>query len=76
MNNFTFFAPTKVVFGKNSEEEVGALVREQGAKKVLIHFGGQSAKKSGLLCRVTESLEKAGISVVTLGGVQPNPRLS
>ena len=52
MNNFTFCAPTKVVFGKGVETQVGELCKEQGATKVLVHFGGQSAKKSGLLDRV------------------------
>lgn len=76
MNNFTYYTPTKVVFGKGAEEQVGALVKEQGCKKVLVHFGGQSAKKSGLLGRVCESLAAAGVDYVSLGGVVPNPRLS
>lgn len=76
MNNFTYYTPTKVVFGKKAEEQVGALVKEQGCKKVLVHYGGSSAKKSGLLDRVTASLEAEGISYVMLGGVVPNPRLS
>lgn len=76
MNNFTFCAPTKVVFGKGVETQVGELCREQGATKVLVHFGGQSAKKSGLLDRVFASLDEAGIPYVSLGGVKPNPRLS
>ena len=76
MNDFTFQAPTKVVFGKGVENQVGQLCKEQGATKVLVHFGGQSAKKSGLLDRVFASLDKAGIPYVSLGGVKPNPRLS
>ncbi len=76
MNDFTFQAPTKVVFGKGVENQVGQLCKEQGATKVLVHFGGQSAKKSGLLDRVYASLDKAGIPYVSLGGVKPNPRLS
>ena len=76
MENFNFYAPTKVVFGKGTEEQVGALVKEQNCKKVLVHFGGQSAKKSGLLDRVYASLDAAGIDYVSLGGVVPNPRLS
>lgn len=76
MENFNFYAPTKVVFGKGAEEQVGALVKEQNCKKVLVHFGGQSAKKSGLLDRVYASLDAAGIDYVSLGGVVPNPRLS
>ena len=76
MNDFTFQAPTKVVFGKGVENQVGQLCKEQGATKVLVHFGGQSAKKSGLLDRVYASLDKAGIPYVSLSGVKPNPRLS
>lgn len=76
MLNFTYYAPTKVVFGKDTESKVGELVTEFGCKKVLVHFGGQSAKKSGLLDRVFDSLKKAGIEYVELGGVVPNPRLS
>lgn len=76
MLNFEYNTPTKVVFGKGAEEGTGALVKEQGCKKVLVHFGGKSAKASGLLDRICLSLEKEGISYVTLGGVQPNPRLS
>lgn len=76
MNNFQYFAPTKVVFGKGTENEAGSLVREQGGTKVLVHFGSGSAVKSGLVDRVCRSLEEAGIAYVTLGGVKPNPRLS
>ncbi|MGI5896690.1 MAG: iron-containing alcohol dehydrogenase [Oscillospiraceae bacterium] len=76
MENFNFYAPTQVVFGKDAEAQVGELVKAQHCKKVLVHFGGNSAKKSGLLDRVCASLDKAGIQYVTLGGVVPNPRLS
>lgn len=74
MNNFDFCSPTHFVFGKDREKETGAYVKHFGGKRVLVHFGGQSAKKSGLLDRVTSSLEKEGISYQLLGGVQPNPR--
>jgi len=76
MLNFEFYAPTKVVFGKNAENEVGKLIKAQGCKKVLVHFGGSSAKKSGLLERIYALLDQDGISSVSLGGVVPNPRLS
>ena len=76
MLNFEYNTPTKVIFGKGTEEKVGQLVKEQGCKKVLVHFGGNSAKKSGLLDRICASLDAEGISYVTLGGAQPNPRLS
>lgn len=76
MNNFYYYAPTKVVFGKGTEQEAGALVKQEGATKVLLHFGGSSAEKSGLLGRVRKSLEDNGVDYVELGGVVPNPRLS
>lgn len=76
MLNFQYYTPTKVVFGKDSEKEVGALVKEQGCKKVLVHYGGQSAKKSGLLDHIFKALEDEGVTYVSLGGVVPNPRLS
>ena len=76
MLNFEFYAPTKVVFGKNAENEVGKLIKAQGCKKALIHFGGSSAIRSGLLERIYKLLDQDGISYVSLGGVVPNPRLS
>ena len=76
MNNFDYYAPTKVVFGKDTEKETGRLVKEQGASSVLVHFGGKSAIASGLLDRVCQSLKEEGIAYETLGGVVPNPRLS
>ena len=75
MLDFEYHAPTHVVFGKNAVEKVGTLVKEQGCKKVLIHYGGGSAKRSGLLDRVAQSLEAAGVAYIQLGGVVPNPRL-
>lgn len=74
MNNFVFYSPTKFVFGKGEENNAGRYVKEFGGTKVLVHFGGGSAVRSGLIDRVCASLEKEGISYVTLGGVQPNPR--
>lgn len=76
MEHFSFNAPTKVVFGKNTEAQVGALCKQYGAHKVLVHFGGHSAQKSGLLDRVCASLTEAGLEYVLLGGVVPNPLLS
>ena len=74
MENFTFYSPTFFVFGKESENQAGDYVRKFGGSKVLILFGGKSAKASGLLDRVESSLKKSGISYVSLGGVKPNPR--
>ena len=76
MTNFDYYAPTKVVFGKGTEDQAGDLVREQGATKVLVHYGSGSVKRSGLLDHIYQSLEQAGIPFVSLGGVVPNPRLS
>lgn len=75
-NNFQYYAPTKVVFGKETESQTGALVREFGGKKVLIHYGGSSAIRSGLLDRIKKSLQESQIPYVELGGVVPNPHLS
>ncbi len=74
MNDFNFYSPTEFVFGKGREKECGKYVKKYGGKKVLIHYGGQSAQKSGLLDRVKSSLEQAGIEYKELGGVKPNPR--
>mgnify|MGYP002510448986 FL=1 len=76
MFDFEYFAPTRVIFGRSAEERTGALLRELGVSRVLIHYGGGSAVKSGLLGRVTASLDEAGIAHASLGGVVPNPRVS
>lgn len=76
MNNFTFCTPTKIVFGKNAESNTANLLREAGATKVLVHYGGGSAIRSGLIGRIKNDLDDAGIRYITLGGVMPNPRLS
>lgn len=73
MENFTFYSPTKFVFGKDTENQAGAMVKEFGGSKVLLHFGGKSAEKSGLLGRVRQSLTAASVEYVELGGVHPNP---
>lgn len=74
MENFTFYAPTYFAFGKDTENEAGHYVKRFGGSKVLLHYGGGSVVRSGLLDRVKKSLESAGLSYVELGGVQPNPR--
>ena len=74
MNNFTFYAPTYFAFGKDTENETGKYVKRFGGTKVLIHFGGGSVIRSGLMDRVKASLEAEGIEYVELGGVMPNPR--
>lgn len=75
MKSFTYYTPTKVVFGKGAEDKSGALVKEFGGTKVLVHYGMGSVVKSGLLSRVYASLDEAGIPYVSLGGVVPNPHL-
>ena len=74
MNNFQFYSPTEFVFGKDTEAQTGALVKKHGGTKVLLHYGGQSAIRSGLLDRVKQSLMEQSIPYVELGGVKPNPR--
>ena len=73
MDNFNFYSPTEFVFGQDRENECGELVKKFGGTKVLIHYGGGSAVRSGLIDRVKASLDAAGIPHVELGGVKPNP---
>ena len=76
MLNFTIKTPTEVVFGRDIEDGIGERIKEYGAHRVLVHFGGASARSSGLLDRVERSLFDAGLSFVELGGVSPNPKVS
>ncbi len=75
MFDFKYYTPTKVIFGKGTESKVAELINEFGGKKVLIHYGGGSVIRSGLMKKVTDTLDEAGISYVSLGGAVPNPRL-
>lgn len=74
MKNFNFYSPTYFVFGKETESSTGKYVKQFGGKKVLIHYGGGSVVKSGLLDRVKASLDSENIPYVELGGVKPNPK--
>ncbi len=74
MDNFNFYSPTEFIFGKDRENDVGKYVKKYGGSRVLIHYGGGSAVRSGLLDRVKASLDSEGIFHIELGGVQPNPR--
>ena len=74
MKNFTHCVPTQFAFGRGAENDTGKLLKAQGATKVLIHYGGGSAVRSGLIGRIERSLEAEGIAYVELGGAQPNPR--
>lgn len=75
MFGFEYYSPTRVIFGKSTEEKVGALIKEYGGNTVLLHYGGQSAVRSGLIDRIKSSLDDEGIAHVELGGVVPNPHL-
>ncbi len=74
MLNFDFYSPTHFVFGKDTESRAGEMVKRFGGTKVLIHYGGGSVVRSGLLDRVKKSLDDEGIAYSLLGGVKPNPR--
>ena len=76
MNAFEYYTPTRVVFGMDAEERAGELCKAFGAKKVLIHYGGGSAVRSGLIERVKASLNASGLQHAELSGVVPNPELS
>ena len=75
MLNFDFYAPTRILFGRDEEKRIGDLLRPH-AKKVLLHYGGGSIKRSGLYTTVTRSLQQSGVAFIELGDVKPNPRLS
>ena len=74
MDNFEFYSPTCFVFGKDTELKAGEYVKKFGGTKVLIHYGGGSVIRSGLLDRVKSSLDSETVSYIELGGVKPNPR--
>lgn len=74
MENFTFYAPTYFDFGKDTQKDCGKLVKRFGGSNVLIHFGGGSVVRSGLLDTIKQSLKEENISFTELGGVKPNPR--
>lgn len=76
MYSFIYHTPTEVRFGRKAEDEIGSIIATRGFKKVLVHYGGGSAVRSGLLGRIVGKLDESGVSHVELGGVVPNPRLS
>lgn len=76
MHAFTYYAPTEVVFGPGTEEQAGQYVVKYGGSRVFVVYGGGSALRSGLLDRVTRSLEGAGLAVEAFGGAKPNPTLA
>lgn len=76
INNFKLYTPTKVIFGKETQLQIGKLLKENGATKVLVHYGSDRILKDGLMKQVTDCLDAEGISYVLLGGVVPNPHVS
>lgn len=76
MQNFVFYAPTEIIFGKDTELKVADAVKKWGGSRVFIVYGGGSVIRSGLLERVKNVLDEAGICHMEFGGVKPNPRLS
>ncbi len=76
MRDFNFYAPTKVIFGKGRQREIGKIIKSYGFKKIMMQYGKNSIKASGLYDEVMSSLKENGIDVVEMGGVEPNPKLS
>lgn len=76
MRDFVYYAPTKVIFGKDKHKEVGKIIKEYGYKKIMLQYGKGSIKRNGLFDEVMKSLSENGIEVVEMGGVEPNPKLS
>ncbi len=76
MNNFTYYSPTRIVFGRDTEKQAGSLIKKDGGSRVFIVYGGGSCVRSGLLDRVTASLDEAGLAWETFGGAKPNPTLA
>lgn len=76
IHNFTYAATTKVIFGKDTQKEVGQLLKEENATKVLIHYGSDRVIQSGLMKQITDAIEEVGIRYISLGGVVPNPHVS
>lgn len=75
MLDFEYYTPTKVYFGRNSDDLIGQVLKEYGYTKILLHYGTGSAEKTGLLGKVRKKLEEAGLEYVELGGVVANPRI-
>ena len=76
MLDFNFYSPTEFVFGRKAERKAGEMIASRGGRKALVHYGGGSVVKSGVLDRVLASLSEAGVEYAVLGGAQPNPRSS
>ena len=75
VNNFNYYSPTEVVFGKETQKQVGKLIKKYGGSRVLVIYGSERVVKNGLLGEVTDALKEEGLFYEVLGGVVPNPRL-
>lgn len=76
MENFQYYTPTRVIFGRDTQHQVGALIRSYGYQKILFHYGSGSIRRSGLYDQIVSSLQEAGVEYVELGGVEANPKVS
>ena len=76
MRDFEYYAPTKVFFGKEKHKEVGKIISEYGYKTIMLQYGKYSIKRNGIYDDVMSSLNEYGITVVEMGGVEPNPKVS
>ena len=76
MQDFIYYAPTKVYFGKGKQKEVGEIIKGYGYQKIMLQYGKGSIKKSGLYDEIMASLSASGIEVVEMGGVEPNPKIT
>ncbi len=76
MLDFTYYTPTKVFFGKNTHKKVGEIIASLGYNKIMLQYGRESIKKTGLYDEVMASLKASNVTVIEMGGVQPNPTLS
>ncbi len=76
MENFQYYTPTRVIFGRDTQHQVGALIRSYGYQKILFHYGSGSIRRSGLYDQIVASLQAAGVEYVELGGVEANPKVS
>ena len=75
-NNFNFYSPTEVIFGKDTHRETGKYIRKYGGSRILILYGSERVFTTGLMGEITESIKKEGLTFAFLGGIVPNPHLS
>ena len=76
MNDFIYYAPTKIFFGKDKHKDIGKIIKEYGYNNIMLQYGQGSIKKSGLYDEIMTSLKQYDINVVEMGGVEPNPKIS